>query len=653
MKNFTSICGGLLLLALGVTGCSEEKMAPLPGTVPLRMSVNTTDLVMGENLEITFDVTGTDEGKTTTNEDVSIKLSATSNQKPVDCLLFDGFPKEVIMKAGLKTMTIEVPVKKEGLNKEHPVEISAFVRGYKLEGGMQIVTVSDYHYVNVGIKNNADGKVKEGQTFVLEASSNTTVKEALVIKVACDDSQMAFFENLPAELVIPAGEKSVESEPVKVVKDPLTKEDVVVKLTFSVPTGSRYPLMADAIDINRVDIHKGMDPLKVREERNLYEDPDLLFVSPENEAAVKAWGQTNYVVMHEGDPHPNNGNVLPAGKWKFWRAYEFHKIPKLLVKRQSADGTYDNEEFPLGFANQNTVAVERNVAGVDNAKYVYVTDEGYLRMMTLKEKTPNRLGDIKDFGTSALYANKIQAANPGGSGSQPSQNVRIYPGMRVETRARVRGCENTGMLPAIWMQGNKWTDASDSQWNVWPDYGEVDIMENMSNTGNKKMVELTFHLGKKDQPGWSADKGHSFWNPTNAVREMASDPEGGDGTIIDDFQIYWMEWVDNETIRIGVNGEVRNEITKAKADEKGASWPFTTAVNEDGLHYLLTMMFLNQREPNTAGTQMEMSYKAARNALKVNPATKIPRLELDWVRFYIDDTYTDFGKPYRKDLKLY
>lgn len=162
MKNFTSICSGLLLLALGVTGCSEEKMAPLPGTVPLRMSVNTTDLVMGENLAITFDVTGTEEGKTATNEDINIKLSATSAQKPVDCLLFDGFPKEVVMKAGLKTMIIEVPVKKEGLNKEHPVEISAFVRGYKLEGSMQIVTVSDYHYIKVGIKNNADGKVKEG-----------------------------------------------------------------------------------------------------------------------------------------------------------------------------------------------------------------------------------------------------------------------------------------------------------------------------------------------------------------------------------------------------------------------------------------------------------------------------------------------------------
>ena len=38
----------LLFAVLGITGCSEEKMAPLPEPVPLRMSINSTDLVMGE-----------------------------------------------------------------------------------------------------------------------------------------------------------------------------------------------------------------------------------------------------------------------------------------------------------------------------------------------------------------------------------------------------------------------------------------------------------------------------------------------------------------------------------------------------------------------------------------------------------------------------
>lgn len=647
MKNFTSICSGLLLLALGVTGCSEEKMAPLPGTVPLRMSVNTTDLVMGENLAITFDVTGTEEGKTATNEDINIKLSATSAQKPVDCLLFDGFPKEVVMKAGLKTMTIEVPVKKEGLNKEHPVEISAFVRGYKLEGGMQIVTVSDYHYIKVGIKNNADGKVKEGQTFVLEASSNTTVKEALAISVSCDESQMGLFENLPAQLVIPAGEKSVESEPVTVVKSTDTKQDVAVKLTFSVPAGSRYPLMADAIDIDRVDIHKEMDT-PVREERWLYEDPDQLFVSPQNEEAVKKWGQTNYVVMKEGDPHPNSGNVLPANKWKFFRAYEFHKIPKLLVKKDSPMGDYTSQDYPFGFADQNTGAVETRGA-VDNAKYAYVMDEGYLRMMTLKEQAKSgNGGKVFDFGTSAFYSCKFMRGNDN-STQWNSSNIRIYPGMRIETRARLRGMEGTRMLPGIWLQGNEQV-GGDPQWNRWPDFGEIDVMENNSLHGNlsyRRGVEQTFHLGGIT-PG-TGDRHH----PSEAITELASDPKGTDGTIIDDFQIYWVEWNDNETVTMGTNGKTTIVLKKADALAAGASWPFTDEVNKEGLYYILTMMFLHKQDPIWQNTDMNNSYKAARNLLKVNPNAKIPRMEIDWVRFYIDDTYSDHGMPYRKDIILY
>lgn len=81
MKKSKNIYCILLFAVLGITGCSEEKMAPLPEPVPLRMSINSTDLVMGETLEITFDVTGTDEGMKAMNEDVSIKLSATTEKR--------------------------------------------------------------------------------------------------------------------------------------------------------------------------------------------------------------------------------------------------------------------------------------------------------------------------------------------------------------------------------------------------------------------------------------------------------------------------------------------------------------------------------------------------------------------------------------------
>lgn len=648
MEKIKNIYGILLLAAVGIVGCSEEKIAPLPEPVPLKMSINSTDLVMGETLEITFDVTGTDEGKTAMNEDVSIKLSATTEKGAVDQLLFEGFPTEVIMKQGETSKTVSVPVK-DGLNKEHTVEISAFARGYKLENALQLLTVSDYHYSRVMIKNNADNTVKEGQSFILTASVNSKLKDALTIAITPEEGVAQYLEGLPAELVIPAGESSVESGLIKMIKSTETVADAELKLTLStVPVASRYPLVANEIVIHRIDMHKNMDT-EIRDERWLYEDADQLFVSPQNEDAVKKWGQLNYVVMKEGDPHPNSGNVLPEGKWKFFRAYEFHKIPGCLAKKDSPMGDYTSTDYPLGFADQNTGAVETQGA-VDNTKYAYVMDEGYLRMMTLKERAKSgNGGKVWDFGTSAFYSCKFMRGNAN-STEWPSSNIRIYPGMRIETRARMRGMENSGMLPGIWLQGNEQVGGN-ADWNRWPDFGEIDVMENNSRHGNlayRRGVEQTFHFGS---PIPGACTGGGAYNPTKAVTELASG--GKNGTIIDEFQIYWVEWIDDETVAIGTNGVETLRVTKAMTEQNGGRWPFSYAVNDEGLYYILTMMFLHKAVPNWEATDMNMSYKAARNVLKVNPDIRIPRMEIDWVRFYIDDTYTDHGKPYRKDLILY
>ena len=629
----------LLLVFIGVSGCSDDdKVSALAEPVPLKMTLNSTDLVMGEMLEITFDVTGTAEGKKAMNEDLNIKLTAMTDKGAVDRLLFDGFPSVVTLHQGETSKTLQIPVKKEGLNKEHSVEISAFARGYRMADALQIITVSDYHYSKVSLKNNTDKLVKEGQTFVLVASVNSILKDALTITVSAKDGEEGRYENLPEELIIPAGKNSVESEPVTMKKDVNTTEDEDLTLEFAtVPALSRYPLVATKLVIKKIDIHKNMDT-QLRDERWLYEDADLLFVSPKNEADVKKWGQTNYVVMKEGDPHPNSGKVLPEGKWKFFRAYEFHKIAGCLVEKASNDKTYTSKEHPAGFADQNTGAVE-TVGAVDNAKYSWITDEGYLRMISLKEQAVSaNTGKTFKFGTSAFYSCKFQRGNPL-SPTWPTANVRIYPGMRIETRARIRGTDWSGMLPGIWLQGNEQV-GGDGQWNIWPDFGEIDVMENNTKHGTPSYrtgVEQTFHFGGST-PG-QANK----YAPTKAVTEIA-------GTI-GDFHIYWVEWVDNTTVRMGVNGETTIVVTKAQVESQGSRWPFTDEVNKEGLYYILTMMFLHKAEPDYPS--MEMSYLTARNMLKSNPNALIPRMEIDWVRFYIDDTYSDHGMPWRDDVILY
>ena len=174
----------LILVAVSMSGCSDDdNVSPLAEPVPLKMTLNSTDLVMGEVMEITFDVTGTEEGKKAMNEDLNIRLSATTDKGAVDQLVFDDFPSVVTMKQGETTKTVRVPVKKEGLNRERSVGISAFARGYRMAGALQIVTVSDYHYSKGSLKNNADNTVKEGQTFVLVASVNTTLKDELTITI--------------------------------------------------------------------------------------------------------------------------------------------------------------------------------------------------------------------------------------------------------------------------------------------------------------------------------------------------------------------------------------------------------------------------------------------------------------------------------------
>lgn len=203
MKNLIrwTYSGILLLGALSMSGCSDEDaMAPLAEPVPLKMTLNSTDLVMGETLEITFDVTGTEEGKIAMNEDLDIRLSANTDKGAVDQLIFDNFPSTVTMKQGETTRTVQIPVK-DGLNRERSVEISAFARGYRMAGALQIITVSDYHYSKVALKNNADNSVKEGQTFVLVASVNTTLKDELVIMVTPKAGEEERYENLPSELI--------------------------------------------------------------------------------------------------------------------------------------------------------------------------------------------------------------------------------------------------------------------------------------------------------------------------------------------------------------------------------------------------------------------------------------------------------------------
>ena len=297
--------------------------------------------------------------------------------------------------------------------------------------------MADYHYTTISLKNNADNEVRENQTFTLVASVNVPVKEDVTVKVTPGTGLKDKVDEMPSQLVILAGSSTAESDPITMESDPKTTEDETFDINFET-NSQTYPLSAGRLKITKIDIHKGMGT-QIMDERWLYEDADEMYVSEARQKDIEAWGPSqSYRLMHEGDPHPNAGKVLPEGKWKFYRAYEFHNVAFCKKPTKTNDGSWTNEDYPQGFADQNTQAVETGGA-VDNARYTWITSEGYLRMITLKEQTKSKRNQQTfNFGTSALYANKFNSNNTNNHNYAP-QNIRIYPGMRIEVRARIRG----------------------------------------------------------------------------------------------------------------------------------------------------------------------------------------------------------------------
>lgn len=63
---------------------------------------------------------------------------------------------------GEKTLEVSVPVKSSGITESVLMKLTAFARGYKMDGSEQAIKVSDYYRTAVSIKGNSDLVVKEG-----------------------------------------------------------------------------------------------------------------------------------------------------------------------------------------------------------------------------------------------------------------------------------------------------------------------------------------------------------------------------------------------------------------------------------------------------------------------------------------------------------
>nr|WP_302830498.1 DUF5006 domain-containing protein [uncultured Bacteroides sp.] len=612
-------------LAVCLSGCKDDEvLSPLPEAVPLTMTVSSQSLVMGDHLFVDFDVDGRG---VTANEDVSIFLTAKSGDTDYSNV-FTEFPSKVILKKGEASLRVDLPIVETGITEDISLDLSAFVRGYRVTGATQTILISDYYRTVMSLKSNADKVVNEGETFVIIAKVATAVEHDVVVTITPKEGETDMYENLPASLTIPEGETTVESAEVTIKKDGIYTKDKTLTLYFQT-LSTQYPLMAEEMAITMKDIDTPLGD-KLQDERWVYADPKIPFVSTGTKDKVVAWYGEKVQLMKEEDAHPSE--ELAAEGWKFWRAYEFHKIEHTMYKeKKSLDGSVTTKWYPNIFANQNTAAVQ-TYGAVDNVKCVSITDGGYLRMIVLKEdadadnNTAATYPKGKHFLTSAFYANKFNANNA----ENMPMNVRIFPGMRIEFRTRLAGALN-GILPGIWFQGNA-TDL------VWPKAGEIDVLENAPwNNSKKNFAEQTFHINNIN-----AENSNDHWNPS----------VGSEMTDISQWNIYWMEWPDENSVTIGINGKACNTITKAEADAKGMTWPFNKDVNPEGLHLLLTMMFQKANLPNKDNWD-DISWASGFSDITYSNNEKnenTPRMEIDWIRFYKNANYSVGDKKFNKGL---
>lgn len=270
-------------------------------------------------------------------------------------------------------------------------------------------------------------------------------------------------------------------------------------------------------------------------------------------------------------------NAELGSQWKFDYAIEFHK--------NSTSGDYQK----LGNA---TDANRGNVLKIDWTKYAKVTDEGELNICVGVEGT--------NYGTAGIHCCKSL-------GQMWAQNVtRIYPGMRIEMKVRLGG-NRTGFVPMIEVKNPATaTTCKEAKQSIC-------ILKNVSGSAI-----------------------------TQSVRgEVVSDAKSVVSAIpkVEDYNIYWVELVDENTIKLGINGSTTLEVTRDMLD----SWPFTkastgTSVGAKGLYLVMRMDLF--AEGNSVSSELPAGWDTELKSINpANYATEGPRMIIDWIRFYVNDNY--------------
>ncbi|WP_458409076.1 DUF5006 domain-containing protein [Bacteroides congonensis] len=603
LYGFLPVC----LLMGGLTGCKDDTMEPLPETVPLIVEASAKSFVMGEKLVLTVKVNDAKNPDRVSNEDFDIYLTAKDGEKDASRTAFKSFPSMVTFPKGEKSFDIELPIIETGLEAKQKlyVNVTSFVRGYAMKEATQSIVISDLHYTVVSLKNNSDRVINEGDEFTIRAEVPVPVTDDMDINITVPDEQKDFYATLPpATLKIKAGEKIGEvTAKTKHNTEPTQTETLT--LNFTTLSGV-HPLDNGTLEItmNDLEAEKGNE---IDDERWVYDQPGTAFASSAKlAAAISQYGQAREI--KEMDPHPNA--ALAAAGWKFYNAWEFHSFGN------SGDMWNNNNSFgnklPQFLAARNTVIVQNHAACI-NEQFSNITEQGYLQMIQMKvtsTATAPAKG-TRDYGTSAYYGC--------GTGSAWKSNSQlISAGCRMEIRARLRGQRN-GFNMGIWLM----SDDAASQMT----YSEIDILENPVGSATGNRAHQTFHGGLT-----TTDKNSKTANNTINM---------------ENWNIYWLEWRSDTEVALGING--KETVCLKKSEWTEDQWTFTNDKNQKGLKFILTMgapspWALGKENGTESGgvwgpnpeLKWDAGFAAFNNYERDKNNDAIPRMEIDWVRTYIN-----------------
>lgn len=615
----------ILLGFLGAVACSEDKTEDSAAVTksPLEVTLNATSFCRGETMTATIRIADTEEGAALQESDFQLYFETIENGAHSD--LFAEFPSEVTFPAGSDQITVDFPIKESGFTGEHSVKLWVSAVGRAIEGAAQTVTIGDYHYVTIAVKGATSNDVIEGQTFVLQASILEPAASDLVITLTPEEqTALADFENFPTTLTIPAGETLGETQEVTVAWDEgETQEDHSWNFTGTT-ANDKYAVKPFALTRIDNDLAKGD---RLLDERWVYDYPDRTFYSSATQALYLACPSykegdmlmTKSTEYGKGSKHPNR---TLADTWTLLNAVEFQALEGWSYSRTALNNFGVRPALTEnGWGAQTTASIEETCY-INNAKFTDVTNEGYLRMWAAKDQGQASTGTgdkTRTFGAAALYANKI------GLNTTVPQHTLISVGTRIEVRARIRGALQ-GFNFAIWLMGN-----SNNKTTDWPDCGEIDIMENPVMTsdvaGTINTVHQTLHYGTP------VDDVHANPTVSNTIEPS-------------EWNIYWVEIVDEKTINMGINGTTTRTFT---SDDNSFKWAFNREMNPDGLHILLTTGLAADwacgdltLEQINSGSWADPQFTAlSYNDSKSSDLT--PRMEIDWIRYWINENYTTEG----------